>query len=923
MKQNNKGYVQIGTKHIAMKKIYTIIAALFLYSTYSFSATFTSVLTGSWTTPATWGTPTAPTAADDAVISAGTNVTVPTPGGSDITNVTINAGGTLTITGYLQVFGTLNNMLGAPGGTLAGTNTIVFTGAGTKVTSGGAGTATWPHTGRFYFTGVQTIDATVTITNKAGEFVLYNLAPGVNVTNNGNITLSVGFLTNNGATACTWTQGVSSTLSVPDALPAIITLNASAASNTVTFAGTSSYTITAPSPSFYNLTLSGSGVKTIPTAITITNNITISSPIDISSATFSVGGNWTNTGFAITQNIGTTVSFNTAAVRTIAKTTGTETIFNANFTGGTTNLGGAFQFASVSISGGATLDVTASNYAISLSRNWTNSGGTFNAQGGTVTFNSGGVQSIGGTAATTFNNISATNGLSQVTVTSAQNLAGILTLGSGNSFATGTNVFTLLSNSATNKTGQLAALPSGAVLTGTRWVVQRFVPASTANWDDLSSPLTNSDISDWDNELYLSMDPSCPDGMAQPVFQSAYYYTEITSSFTAITSCAEPLVNTRGFEIWLGTDIASMAATTFNTGLQVGGTPATGDRAATVTRTGANGWNLIGNPYPAAIDWDLVFLNAVSLDNLVQIYDQTINDYALYDGASPALSTGQLFGSGGVLSSTQGFWVHSTSGAPSLTFRETHKSPTTTRPFVRGNPNYYADNCIHMFLRTEMMKNACESVINFIDGASADADEHDAPYMRSPDKKTPSFNPLSSDGQKLRIDKLDGNTPELDIPVVSGIYVPGKYSLEFKGINSVTKYSCAYLEDVDAGKFIDIMKENSYTFSHEDISKEHKFVLHFSNNAESCTRISSPLQATLNHFTFISTTEEGAYVHFNFTELTDVRISVFNVIGQQVGQTISTEVSTGKVQLDLGEAAQLYFVRIETPTEKITKKAVY
>lgn len=75
---------------------------------------------------------------------------------------------------------------------------------------------------------------------------------------------------------------------------------------------------------------------------------------------------------------------------------------------------------SLTIDPGVTLDASASNYAISVSRDWTNNG-TFNARYGTVTFNGAVAQTITNPAGETFNNLNMTG-------TGAKNLANDITI---------------------------------------------------------------------------------------------------------------------------------------------------------------------------------------------------------------------------------------------------------------------------------------------------------------------------------------------------------------------------------------------------------------------------------------------------------------------------------------------------------------
>src|SRR5690606_12810373 len=100
---------------------------------------------------------------------------------------------------------------------------------------------------------------------------------------------------------------------------------------------------------------------------------------------------------------------------------------------------------------------------------------------GTVIFNGGTNQAIGGTSVTTFRNMTiSNNNPNTVSIESAQNLSGILTLSPNALFdadglGTGNNVFTLLSNDdEPTQDASIAAIPSTASFQG-RVTVQRFM----------------------------------------------------------------------------------------------------------------------------------------------------------------------------------------------------------------------------------------------------------------------------------------------------------------------------------------------------------------------------------------------------------------------------------------------------------------
>lgn len=230
------------------------------------------------------------------------------------------------------------------------------------------------------------------------------------------------------------TQGMNATLTI-GATSDIISLDASASGNTVTYSGAGNQTVN--NNIFHHLILSGGGIKTLQTGTT------------------SIAGDLTMSG------------------------TASATAVTALSVGGTFNIGSGTTF-------------NADAFTHTLNGNWINNG-TFNHGGGTLNFN-GAAQNISGTSVTTFNNIGMTSPGGVITVLSNQNLYGTLTLGATSTFNAGTNLLTVLSTSDTHS-ASIGQIQSGATFTGSI-TVQRFMGAEGSFNRYVSTPVTGPTIGD-------------------------------------------------------------------------------------------------------------------------------------------------------------------------------------------------------------------------------------------------------------------------------------------------------------------------------------------------------------------------------------------------------------------------------------------
>lgn len=248
------------------------------------AATRTASVTGNWSSTVTWGGAAVPTASDDVIINNKTTVTLDQNGDCasltingfpndtelNISSFTLNVIGNITGSTQKSILsfssGTLNI-----GGSISGLSSF-NRGTGTVNFKGSASSQTIPN-GTYNFYNVQinntstsgaTFSAIVTTTNLAG-----NLSVESGTLNNGGfaITLTTGknFSVSNGATFNL--TGTSSMVAVSG-----IGTKSFGATSITNYSGS---TQTVSAETYGNLTLSGTGTKTISSGTSVTSNLSI------------------------------------------------------------------------------------------------------------------------------------------------------------------------------------------------------------------------------------------------------------------------------------------------------------------------------------------------------------------------------------------------------------------------------------------------------------------------------------------------------------------------------------------------------------------------------------------------------------------------------------------------------------------------
>jgi len=230
-----------------------------------------------------------------------------------------------------------------------------------------------------------------------------------------------------------------------------------------------------------------------------------------------------------------------------------------------------------------------------------------------------------------------------------------------------------------------------------------------------------------------------------------------------------------------------------------------------------NGWNLLGNPYPAPIQWTgsntggkwSTFQNVSSIVSVRENFG-TEYRWRVWNG-----TTGNL--ANGVIAPGQSFWVQATSSTPALTITENAKY-TTDGSFYReaGEPQSIEITMTNGKLDDQAYIQILSSASNaYVKGE--DAVKQANTYFNLSSKST--------DGVSLSINVISDQFCQAGIPVNVSNAAIGNYTLQFKGIdNTVTT---VYLQDAFLGTTVAVTEGFTYSFAvtSDAASKGSRFTL--------------------------------------------------------------------------------------------------
>lgn len=543
------------------------------------------------------------------------------------------------------------------------------------------------------------------------------------------------------------------------------------------------------------------GNVTLTSGIFLTNNLGVT-----------VGGNWVNTAGTYTAGTNTT-TFDGTAPQSISRTSVAENFNNITFSNaGAKLLLQAITCRDVTISASASLSAGAAGFQISTIGNWLNNGSFSAGTSGVVLCDGTTAQTIGGSVVTNFRNLTIKNAAG-VSITANENLLGTLSLNSGMFTTTGFD-FTLVSN--VNGTGRIGTITGGDI-TGDV-IQQRYIYNGPTNWRQLAAPVDAQTFQSWNDDLVTSGFPGSD--FPSMAFYSIAPYDETVagpkeygySAPTNVTNAINPL---RGYYVYVG----PLALT-----LDVKGPPRKFNQTFSLTYTPSagpmeDGWNMLSNPYPSAIDWDAAGFTRTNTDEVLYIWNPANNQYATYVGG---VGTN---GGSRYIPSSQAFWVRAIGPSPAVSITESEKA--------NQDPSYMhtAPNTIPYLLKLKLSTSNGndETVIRF-NGAGSDTFDvgYDAFKLASSDTNACYIASTLDSIEDYSINTMGTLTADRVVPLKVFRRNSGTFTISRDTATNMPLSACIILEDLQTGILTSFSSGGSYTYSHVGGDTSVRFLLHFS-----------------------------------------------------------------------------------------------
>lgn len=552
--------------------------------------------------------------------------------------------------------------------------------------------------------------------------------------------------------------------------------------------------------------------------LTVIGNVTITAgTLLASNLNITLGGNWNNTGGTYTAGTNTT-TFNGTLPQTISRTAGAENFNNITFTGaGAKQLLQAINCRDLTIATGASFSAGATGFQVSTTGNWTNDGSFSAGTSGVVLCNGTTAQTIGGSVATFFRNLTIQN-TAGVSLSANENITGTLLLNSGMFTTTGYD-FTLISNvSGTARIGTI----TGGDITG-NIVQQRYIYNGPTNWRQVAAPVGSITLQDWNDDIITAGFPGS-DYPNMNGFYSIATYTENTAGpkeygYVPPTSITDPVDPLKGYYVYIGPLSVTLDVKgppkKFNQSFSVSYTPSAGSTE--------DGWNLLSNPYPSAIDWDASGWTRSGTDQVLYVWNPSINQYATYVGGVGTNGGSQY------IPSSQAFWIRAISSSPSVGLTENVKTAQDPLYMRSANPN------LPYLLKLDLStSNGTDEAVVRFDNAGSDYFDvgYDAYKLASSDTSAPYMATTLDSTEFFAVNTMGPLTSDRVVPLSVWRTTSGTFTISRDSVSDMPSGACIILEDLETGTVTPLPEGGSYTYYHTGGDSAVRFLLHFSPAVE-------------------------------------------------------------------------------------------
>ncbi|MCH8487621.1 MAG: T9SS type A sorting domain-containing protein [Candidatus Cyclonatronum sp.] len=477
-------------------------------------------------------------------------------------------------------------------------------------------------------------------------------------------------------------------------------------------------------------------------------------------------------------------------------------------------------------------------------------------------------------------------------------------------------------------------------------------------WVSLSAPASNALFSEGDvsnptnaerallRKVWTQGFPGANDTNGAP---SVILYDETTGAYAAPASNA--IEAGRGFFAFLfqnkdrdDSESAVVWSTPFSTQGNINNTFPFDFPVSYTTGTAEDfrGWNLLGNPFPAALRWNTSDWNLTGdMNNFAYLYDPENAAYVEFDRTAGTPSS---------ISPFQAFWVRGTSSNFELSAEASARTASgSISDLFRGTPEMMPE----LSLELNAAGRSSSTRFRFAENYVSEFSNSDA-YFLSPLSTTFAFTYSLKSETPTAVNSLPLDLTEaITFPIAAGAYVQGnaftgEATFTWPAFENIPADWTITLTDTHTGTVVDLRDAVSYSFIMEapaglmskvetfrDFQHEGTPVMHpmftgerFILTIDPEMPTSAPIGSELPRVVSLSQNYPNPFnpttlIRFELPASEEVRLEVYNVQGQRVAVLVNGTVQAGvhNVSFDASTLSSgVYLYRLQAGNQVLTRK---